>query len=203
MPNPLAGLSLDEQAKYANENINSNFGEAAWKAIGPMDGGCPPDFPYRSKRAGGDNACVEHPDNCPHGKTLHGTSCIPWEQANQMFGGGYGDSAPAAPQAPMAAPNPLQGLMTGMPQTGQPQTGTPWGEKPLGLPQMLQPYQGQTSATQGLLAGVMAPKQASPNNQMGLGTGWTSGQDGLTQMMARNQRKRGQVGNGMGGNWWV
>ena len=212
------GGSLDDQANWAHQNINSEFSKEAWKAMGPMDSGCPPQYPYRSQRSGGDNACVEHPDNCPHGKTLHGSTCIPWEQANQMFGGGYGDSAAAPQGAGMAAPgsNPWQVMAPPQPAGPQvelnPAGGTPWGGTPQGLPQALTPFQAPqaNSATGNLLASTMAGKQAAPGVQQSLGTGWTSGQDGLTQMMARQQRKQGQIKPGLGtikpglgGQWWA
>ncbi len=82
--------SLDQQAQWAHDNIDSTIDVGTWKAQGPMDSSCPQDNPYRSSRKGGDNACVEKPDNCPEGKTLHGDTCISNEAANQMFGGGYG-----------------------------------------------------------------------------------------------------------------
>jgi hypothetical protein len=214
MPNTPFGGSLDEQAQWANENINSNFGVEAWKAQGPMDSGCPPDYPYRSKRAGGDNACVEHPDNCPWGKTLHGSTCISWDQANSMFGGGYGPGAGAsAPSAPAPA-NPLAGMMAGMPQIPQlaqpvdlqPGQGQPWGGRPQGLPQMLQPMQTMPSATQNLMTRAMS--QAPSQVPQTLGTGWmgreTRPTDGLQKLMAKNQRKPfGQIANGQGGAWWA
>jgi hypothetical protein len=212
--NPPFGGSLDQQAQWANQNINSNFGVDAWKAMGPMDSGCPPNLPYRSQRAGGDNACVEHPDNCPEGKTLHGSTCIPWDQANAMFGGGYGPgSAPAAPQV---APNPLAGMMAGLPQAGMPQIpggvggfreipGQSTPRSTQDLSQMLVPYQNTAQApvsgTQSLIKALPSAQMASQPAQ-GLGTGWSTGQDGLTQMMAKQQRKQALPGGAPAG-WWA
>ena len=206
------GGTADQQAQWAHDNINSTFSTAAWKAMGPMDSGCPPNLPYRSHRAGGDNACVEHPDNCPEGKTLDGTTCISNEAANQKYGGGYGGVPQGGAPQPAANPwaayqpqpaQPAQPQMPAAPQAGMaiPNTGiTGRGTMP-SLPQTLSAYQQpQQSATQGLLQQSLAGRQAVGGVPTAMGSGWSAGADGLTQMLAKQQRKPGVAGTGQ---WWA
>jgi hypothetical protein len=202
------GGTLEQQAQWAHDNIDSTFDMNYWRAQGQMDSGCPPNMPYRSTRGGTNGACVEKPDNCPEGTTLHGANCISNEQANAMFGGGYGNMAGQPQGQPGAVPaDPMQQLQQYMSQfQGQPQAGTgthrPMGETAgLGLPQLMQPYQApQASATSSLLTQGMAKPQTSAGLAGSLGTGWSGGQDGLTSMMAKQQRKPGQLG---AGQWWT
>jgi hypothetical protein len=192
------GKSEDFQ-RFSNDQID------AWQsAYDPTSGG------FRSEGGGG--ALVDKPTDCPYGTTLHGSKCISWDQANQMFGGGYGPGA-------SAQPNQLGQMMATMPAAspvGGPTAG-PWGEtggqSPQDLAAMLTPYlnlpQQQTqqplvSATQNMLA----PQQNKPAQSLvptSLGTGWSTGQDGLTKMMAAQQRRgqMGQLPNGAGGSWWA
>lgn len=168
----------------------------------------------RFRSEGGGGALVEKPTECPYGTTLHGSKCIPWEQANAMFGGGYGPGGGAQQplqQAAMAWQQPQQGPVAAP-------VGGPWGElggqSPQDLAAMLQPYLAQPqaptmtaaplqSATQGLIAPLTGMQgQAGPGVPKTLGTGWSAGQDGLTKMMARQQRRPGQYG-GAAGSWWA
>lgn len=206
------GGTLDQQAQWAHDNINSEFDVGSWRAQGPMDSSCPPNMPYRTARAGGDNACVEHPDNCPEGKTLHGSTCISNEAANQMFGGGYGNLA-GQPQGQQAAgsfgqqqmsmgqPNPLQGMLTPMQQA--PMAPQAPGSDPLaGFSSQLAGTGTRapaTGATPNLLAQTMAPRQQNAGIGGSLGTGWSGGADGLTQMMQQRQKKLGPQASGQ---WW-
>lgn len=168
----------------------------------------------RFRSEGGGGALVEKPTECPYGTTLHGSKCISWDQANAMFGGGYGPGAGQQQplnQAAMAWQQPQQG-----PQEAP--VGGPWGElggqSPQDLAAMLQPYLAQPvqaaptmqplqSATQGLIAPLATQPAASGGGiQSQLGTGWSAGQDNLTKMMARQQRRPGQFG-GAAGSWWA
>jgi len=51
--------------------------------------GCPPSHPFHSAKEGGDNACVESPDNCPDGKQAWGTNqCISGDDPRITRAGG-------------------------------------------------------------------------------------------------------------------
>ena len=188
-----AGMSADQQAQWAHDNIDSTIDVNTWKQQGPMDSSCPQDSPYRSSRAGGDNACVEKPDNCPEGKTLDYKTCITNEAANQKYGGGYGGVPQQGKQgaAPGAAPaqsgaqslqdqlvnmyQNRQGMFTGMAQGGQSLAGggiftgqTPGGVNPAALASAVA---STGSGATPLSAGVKSPTQPASD---GGGGGSTS-----------------------------
>lgn len=184
--------NIDAQAQWAHDNIDSTISLDAWKAYGPMDPGCPQDNPYRSSRKGGDNACVEKPDNCPDGKTLDGDTCITNEAANQKYGGGYGGvpegayragqagGAGAAATAPAQDQDPLQaalvqmyqehgGMFGGSPNGQDLSGGGIWWSGSGGALPMTPAAQtatvAQTAATQA--ATQPAPAQPAPQPQSG------------------------------------
>jgi hypothetical protein len=64
---------IDADAQY--------YDEAASQAIGRPQ--------YRSRREGV-QGMVDKAGDCPEGSTLHGEKCISYDQANSIFGGGYG-----------------------------------------------------------------------------------------------------------------
>lgn len=80
--------------------------------------GCPPNTPFRSTKVGGDNACVEKPDNCPPGKQAFGANeCRDSGEVAritaQQAAGRAGSPAAAAPAAP-AQPRTLQDVLMQM-----------------------------------------------------------------------------------------
>lgn len=143
-----ANMTADQRAAWAAQNLNSFDAQSRQGAGGPgmssqqafdqwkawddkYDSSCPPNMPYRGRNG----QCDESPDNCPAGTTLHGSTCISNEQANQLFGGGYGGQpqggqgqAAGGPAAPGLDPNDpnsaLQQQMVRMYQEGGQQFGT-------------------------------------------------------------------------------
>ena len=144
---------------------------------------------YRSMR--GMDGVYDKPQECPPGMVPGGPNetdgCVGTPDSAQASSFGT-----AQPAAPAAAPG-LQQMMAQLPafpaapaSTGQP------------LAQAMTPYQGTfQSGTQSLLKQAAQPKAQAPSTQ-GIGIGWSQGQDGLTQMMAKRQ-KAGQSSHG----WWM
>ena len=105
-----------QQARGINPHISeAQFMHPEWRnAYDPQ--GCPPNKPFHSIKQGGDNSCVEQPDNCPDGKTAFGANeCISGD--DPRVGGGRGAQAPPGQGGQGASP---QGGPGGMAYTGNP-----------------------------------------------------------------------------------
>lgn len=174
---------------------------AAWLNSGLYD---PASGKFRSENDPNGPAIYDKPAECPAGTTFHGTRCVPWDQMPAWAGGpGGGGSqltqalmpwqAPQRPQIPLEQQIIEANRMAAGAgfRAGEPVPGS--GTAGLGLPQVLQPFQ---SATGGLVQTMAAKPLNQTMTAQTMGTGWTGGQDGLTRMMARQQRG-GQQG------WWV
>jgi hypothetical protein len=175
------------QGRATLEGWNNQFYDAAAsKAAGRPQ--------YRSMR--GAQGFFDKPTECPPGQGPSGGN-----ESDPCTSVGYGGAPQAGTQQPANpwAPQQPQAMPMQAPDAGGVNTGIT-GRATVGLPQTLAPYQApQQSATQGLLQQTMAGKQAAPAAPIGLGSGWSAGQDGLTQMLAKQQRKPGVAGTGQ---WW-
>lgn len=113
-----ANMTPEQRARWAQEHINS-FDAQSRNPMDPQqafnqwlawddkyDASCPPNRPYRGRTG----TCEEGPDNCPEGTTLHGSKCISNEQANQLFGGGYGGQPQGGQQGQSAGGPAAPGL---------------------------------------------------------------------------------------------
>lgn len=79
-------------AQWAHNTIDPSVSVAQWEAWSQFydPTGCPSNTPYHSAKDGGDNACVEKPDNCPPGKQAWGPNqCVSGDDP-RVGGGGAG-----------------------------------------------------------------------------------------------------------------
>lgn len=153
---------------------------------------------FRSGR--GMEGFYDKPTECPPGMVPGGPNetdgCVGTPDSAR---GGAGFGAPAAMTAggtsPQAMPFGLSQMMAGLPaSSAQTAPAQP-------LTQAIQPYQAQNfqSATGGAFNKlVQGTKNAAMPGMQQIGTGWSQGSDGLTQMMAKRQ-KQGPTSQG----WWM